>query len=449
VPAARLFLKEVVVLRQFTNSFSVFKIYPVLISIGAVTLLSTLGQAVFILILPLYLKETLGFTASFIGVALGAYAVSETLVKTPLGFISDRVGRKAIIVFGIFLCLLVPVPITLLHHPVQLILLQIVNGAGVAAFWPVLAALTADVVPVENRSQAMTVFNLAYLVALSLGPALGAFANHAAGNNAAAFYVAAFFLAAAAVTATAAIPGSRRAGPPARETRAPTVKKEVTGYIKLLAGRPVLMAMLFISLLQQFGTGLLAPVFVLFAKEQLGFTQADIGRVLILPAVAVALLAMPFGRLADVAGKARAVRCAYAAAAPAIYLLTAAGGFAVWQVLISVVGLAYVTGAPAWTALASMAAPQGRGGGTIAAVGTMHSLGFILGPGVGGLLYDRVAPAAPFYGCSTILLVCMVLVGLLVSEETIVAEKTAADGRGTDTRTDEHRHPGKKSAAGE
>jgi MFS family permease len=181
----------------------------------------------------------------------------------------------------------------------------------------------------------------------------------------------------------------------------------------------------------------------------MGFSQGDIGRVLIMPAVAVGLMAMPFGRLADFVGKAKAVRYAYAAAAPAIFLLTCGGGFAAWQVLISIVGLAYLTGAPAWTALASMAAPQGRGGGTIAAVSTMHSLGFILGPGVGGLLYDHVSPSAPFYGCSIILLICFVLVGLLVSEEKIAAGKMPAGERISDAGTGEHYGRGEKGASGE
>ncbi len=419
---------------QFRDTFYVFKKYPVLIPIGAVALLSTLGHAVFVLILPLYLKETLSFTASIIGVALGAYAVSETIVKTPAGFISDRVGRKAVIVFGLFLCTLVPLPMTLISHPAQLVLLQVINGAGVAAFWPVLAALTADKVAVQNRSQAMAVFNLSYLVALSFGLVLGAYANQAAGSNVAAFYVAVFFLAAATVTAVAAIPGKLRANRAAREDGVPsgerkgtwTLKKEIARYTTLLGERPVLKAMLCISLLQQFGTGLLAPVFVIFASEQLGFSQMDIGRVLLIPAVAVALLALPFGRLADMVGKAKAVRYAYAAAAPAIFLLTCGGGFTAWQVLITVAGLAYVTGAPAWTALASIAAPRGRGGGTLAAVSTMHSLGFILGPGVGGLLYDHVSPSAPFYGCSVVLLVCLVLVRLLVSEEKLTGDGAQA-----------------------
>jgi MFS family permease len=171
--------------------------------------------------------------------------------------------------------------------------------------------------------------------------------------------------------------------------------------------------------LQQFGAGFLAPVFVLFGREQVGFTQAEIGRILLFPALTIALFAIPLGRIADVIGKSRAVRCVFLAAALAIFLMPGAKHPLLWQFLIAVLGLAYVTGAPAWTALASMAAPPGRQGAAIAAIGTMQSLGFILGPGVGGFLYDRVAPAAPFYGCALFLVVCFVLASLLVSEKRI------------------------------
>lgn len=416
-------------------------------SIGLVALLATMGHAAFVPILPLYLKENLGFSASFIGIVFGAYAVSETVFKTPFGFISDRVGRKAVIVTGILLSFVVPILMTLLRHPAGLIFLQAVNGAGIAAFWPVLAALISDNVTAENRAQAMTVFNLAYLIALCFGPALGAFVNHATGNNVSAFYLAAVFLAAAAITGIAVIPGFSAKESVARSIDARPERKEKGRLLKILFIQPILARMFVISLLQQFGIGLLAPIFILFSREQLSFTQADIGHILLWPAIVVALLAVPLGHAADVIGKARVTRYAYLVSAPAIYLFTVAKSLAAWQVLISLVGLAYVTGAPAWTALVSMAAPHGKEGTTIAAVSTMYSLGFIIGPGVGGLLYDYISPAAPFYGCSVVLLFCSLLVFLLVSEEKILAAQKPAEEEAAAEKPVEQQ-TGSRTAAG-
>ena len=356
--------------------YGIFRRYPHLIGIGIVALLATLGYAVIIPVLPLYLKENLGISASLTGMIFGAYAVSETLTKTPLGFVSDRTGRRLVIITGLLVSFLVPYLMTLPRHPALLALLQTVSGAGVAAFWPALAALTADLVAVENRAQAMTVFNMSYLIGLGFGPALGTFVNHAAQNNTAAFYLATVILAAAALIGILTLPRSpqqpvcRQAGPQYSEnlntgpvTTLPAHKKEnlcvwtvtksqpggeaagaelaatVQGKaageqnhrensaweeLKTLFIQPVLGPMLLISLLQQFGTGFLAPVFVLYGREQLGFTQAEIGHILLVPAFTIALLAIPLGRVADTIGKSRAARYAFLTAALAIFLMPGA-----------------------------------------------------------------------------------------------------------------------------
>ncbi|MEW6183534.1 MAG: MFS transporter [Bacillota bacterium] len=424
-----------------------------MISIGAVALLATAGQSMVIPVLPLYLKENLGFNAGLIGLIFGAYAASETLVKTPFGFVSDRLGRRFAITAGLLFCLPVPYLMTLLHHPVSFTMIQVLNGAGVAAFWPALAALTADLVAPENRAQAMTVFNMSYLTAFGLAPALGTFANHASGTNTTAFYLATVILAFAVLTAFITLPGSPRKKTTVRSLKSQNPEKsgssravadnplsdvsknntvkarrrftfrkaDLLKNVSELISQPILAAMLFISLIQQFGIGLLVPVFVLYCREQVGFTQAEIGQIFLFPVIIIAVLAIPLGRAADHVGKPRAVRYAYLAAALVIFLMPVTKRLIAWQALVAVLEVAYVLGTPAWTALSSIVAPGGRRGAAIAAIGTMQSLGFAISPGVGGLLYDSVAPAAPFFICAAFLMICLVLFSLLVSEKRIAA----------------------------
>ncbi|MEW6574704.1 MAG: MFS transporter [Bacillota bacterium] len=450
---------------RILKHYDIFRLYPSLFGIGVVVMLATLGHAVVIPILPVYLKHDLGISASITGVVFGAYAVSETLAKTPIGLVSDRVGRRPVILFGVYISLTVPCLMILANDPFSLVLIQFMSGLGVAAFWPGLAALTADIVAPENRAQAMTVFNMSYLVALGFGPSLGTFVNHAAGSNLAAFYLAAAFLAVASLTGLLSLPRSS-SSPAGAETPAKPLKKcragagtatigfargncgsnAVSGKkniirkslhwddLKALYRQPVLAAMLLISLLQQFGTGFLAPTFMLFGCEQAGFTQAEMAQVLLVPAIVIAVLAVPIGRLADRIGKARAIQCAFLTAAVTIFLIPGARHPITWQVLVALLGLAYVTGAPAWTAVASMVAPAGLRGAAIAAVGTMQSLGFILGPGVGGLLYDNISPGAPFYGSSLIIGICFILVSIFTSEKRIAATTSRTAVESTKSR---------------
>ena len=69
---------------------------------------SVLGLRMFglFLILPvlaLYAGEIDGATPAMIGVALGAYGLTQALFQAPFGFLSDRFGRKPLLVAGLLL----------------------------------------------------------------------------------------------------------------------------------------------------------------------------------------------------------------------------------------------------------------------------------------------------------------------------------------------------------
>ena len=437
--------KVVHVVAVFGTYVSFFRRYPLLLAVGLISLLATLGFAVILPTLPLYLSEDLGIGAGIIGLIFGAYAASETIFKTPLGFLSDRFGRRPLIITGLAISLLVPLAMTFVHHYLYFVALQFLNGFAIAAFWPALSALTADKVPAEERTTAMTVFNMSYLVALGLGPALGTFLNHAHSSHKAAFYAAACLAFGAAVLGFLTLPGpaaAARQNPEANEqedglgtvlVKAFGSSGQAFGGISFLWQNRVLAAMLVISLVQQFGAGMLAPIFVLFASRQLGFSQADIGKSLLGPALVIAVCALPLGRLADNLGKQRAVEAAFLTAAASVLMIPETATVAILICLVGMLGLAYVVGAPAWTAITTLVAPREGRGTAIAAIGTMQSLGFILGSSAGGFLYEHVTPAAPFHACGAMLLTCFFLTLALVSP----AVKTTP-GRGIEAGEGRH-----------
>lgn len=393
------------------SCFKIFKIYPFLFGIGLISFLSTVGLAVIIPTLPLYLKNNLGFNAGVIGLLLSVYATAETLAKTPFGILSDRLGRQPVILLGLVFAVFVPLGFIYAHHPLFFVFLQVLNGLGVAAFWPVLSALIADKVREEERTTALAVVNMSYLVALGFGPGLGTYVNHFTKTDTGAFQAAFFLLLISLlfglVFFSKNFPSEEQQGEIFKQGR-----KRSSG-IKLSSvarGFPnTFSVMLFISFLQQFGIGFLAGTFVLYINRQLGFSQGQIGTALLVPAVAVAFLALPLGYFADRIGKLRAVQFAYLVGAGALALVPFL--HQIWQLVavVAFLALAYVAGAPAWLALASMAAPPGGKGAALAGISTMQSLGFILGSPTGGFLYEHFYPRTPLFASSLILFVCLIL----------------------------------------
>ena len=64
-----------------------------------------LGLFMLLPVLALYSESYSGSTAVLVGVALGIYGLTQGLFQIPLGFLSDRVGRKPVIIGGMLLFL--------------------------------------------------------------------------------------------------------------------------------------------------------------------------------------------------------------------------------------------------------------------------------------------------------------------------------------------------------
>ncbi|MBO8128807.1 MAG: MFS transporter [Peptococcaceae bacterium] len=408
--------------------FAIFRRYPVLLSVGVLTFLATAGWAVVLPMLSLYLAEDVGIGTGFIGLIFGAYAISETILKTPFGIISDHTGQRPVIIAGLLAALVVPVLMLWAYHPVWFLVLQLMNGASIAAFWPIMASFTAVSVDSQDRATAMTVFNLSYLLALGIGPALGTFASHAAGTYRISFYLAIAFFSLAVLLALAGLrhrsygrprPDNSRYSDALREHLLPDIKNYggIMAQLSFLWQNKTLAAILSISLLQNFAIGFLAPIFILFIKQELGYDLFQTGKAIIIPIAIIGVLALPVGRFSDTIGKHRAVRAGFLLAAFSILALPRAEQL--WQLVtvIGLLGLAYLIAAPAWFAFTSLYAPRTSTGTAIASVSAVQSLGFILGPGVGGLLYEKVNPTVPFIGCGVLLLLCSLLCLIFVNND--------------------------------
>ena len=109
-----------------------------------------------------------------VGLALGAYGLSQGLLQIPFGMGSDRFGRKRVIVFGLVLFAAGSFIAALAGNIYIVILGRAVQGAG--AISAAVTALAADLTRDENRTKAMAMIGgsigLTFAVSLVAGPAL-------------------------------------------------------------------------------------------------------------------------------------------------------------------------------------------------------------------------------------------------------------------------------------
>jgi MFS family permease len=181
--------------------------------------------------------------------------------------------------------------------------------------------------------------------------------------------------------------------------------------------------MLVIAFVQMFGVGLLAPILAIYAHEVVRLSDQMIGTLFLVIVLAVAFASVPGGRLADRVGRPRAVIWGMVLASAGMWLLPLAAGdrLPILGLAALLLGGSYAVSSPAWLALMSEAAPRGATGMTMGASETAQGAGLIIGPLIGGVLYDTLGPRTPFLASAALL-----TAGAVLAARTLRVRRPAA-----------------------
>ena len=133
-----------------------------------------LGLFMVLPLLALYTADMPGADPLTIGLALGVYGLSQAVLQIPLGWLSDKFGRKPIIVGGLLVFALGSVVAAVAASIYGLVIGRALQGAGAIA--STVMALVADLTRDEQRTKAMALvgmsIGLSFALALVLGPAV-------------------------------------------------------------------------------------------------------------------------------------------------------------------------------------------------------------------------------------------------------------------------------------
>lgn len=124
-------------------------------------------------------RESVRFTASviwFVAFNVAAFMLLRSPFAPIFGRLSDRYGRKRLIILGLFLYVLVGIALGLATHPIHIVLIRGFQGILSAMVWPVAEALMMDNVDYSYRTRAMTLYVMSLNFANLIGPGLGGLA---------------------------------------------------------------------------------------------------------------------------------------------------------------------------------------------------------------------------------------------------------------------------------
>lgn len=128
------------------------------VSLAGIFALRMLGLFMILPVFALYADHLSGVTPALVGLAIGAYGLSQAILQIPLGVLSDYYGRKQIITVGLLIFAAGSVVAALSTSIWGVVLGRALQGAG-AISGPVMA-LVADLTREEQRTKAMAMIGL-------------------------------------------------------------------------------------------------------------------------------------------------------------------------------------------------------------------------------------------------------------------------------------------------
>ena len=144
-------------------------------ALAAVFFLRMLGLFMLIPVLALYAGHLAGASPFMVGLAIGIYGLTQASLQIPFGALSDRVGRRPVIVGGLLIFTCGSLIAAMAQHIAVIALGRAVQGAGAVS--GATLALAADLTRPEQRTKVMALIGISIGAAFSLAFVVGPLLN--------------------------------------------------------------------------------------------------------------------------------------------------------------------------------------------------------------------------------------------------------------------------------
>jgi predicted MFS family arabinose efflux permease len=353
-----------------------------------------LGFGLLLPVLPYYAKEY-GASGFLVGLLSTSFSFSQFLFAPVWGRLSDRLGRRPILLGSLILTSASYVVFGLAHSLPLLFISRIVAGIAGATL-PTAQTYMADVTSTAERTKGMGMIGAALGLGFTFGPAIGGALSHY-GYSVPAFASAGLALVAAVLAffllPESLSPESRAAAAEARRHR-PGLGHQFRDAFALPSVRAVLL-LYFLATVCFSG---LEATFALFGFDRYGLKASNVGYLLAYMGIlAVIMQGGLVGRLARRFGEPALVRTGFILLGAGMIAAGTAPPFSWLLLTLAAVALGNGLASPSLAGLVSIATAAAAQGSTLGVYQALGSLARTFGPSLGGLAFDHIGPTSPLW----------------------------------------------------
>ena len=342
----------------------------------AVMFLVMVGFGIIIPVMPFYVEE-IGATPTQLGLLMAVYSVMQLIFAPMWGRVSDRIGRKPVIMVGIFGLALSFFLLAVSSTLWMLFAARVIGGFFSAANMPTVMAYVADITSDENRGKGMGIIGAAIGLGFVFGPALGGVFSQS--GLSVPFYIAGTLSIITFVFVFVVLKESLT-----KEQRNKQLR-ERTSLLSALKGPVSILFILqwFVSL----SLAGLEATFAYYAYQRANLGAVELGYIFMIMGLAGALVQGGLvGKLTKKYGEGLVIQIGIVISAIGFALILFIDSFLTAALFLTVFGIGNGFIRPSVSSLLTKASTTGYGR-TTGLLSSFDSLGRIIGPPLGGWLF--------------------------------------------------------------
>lgn len=360
------------------------------------------GFGIIIPVLPFYAEE-LGASPTELGLLMAVYSFMQLIFAPVWGKVSDRIGRRPVLLIGILGLTISFFILAIASSLWMLFLARIIGGILSAANMPTVTAYVADITSDEERGKGMGMIGAATGLGFIFGPAIGGVFSKIDIHMP--FYISAGL---SFITLLLVLVVLKESIHLVGNSEPPKVRER----IKFVSG-PLSM-LFFLQFFISVSLSGLEATFAYFAAVKAGLNAVTLGYIFMIMGLASALVQGTMGIWTKRFGEAAIIQIGIVISAIGFGLILFTENFTTAAIFLAIFGVGNGVIRPSVSSLLTKRM-KGRHGVVTGYLSSYDSLGRIVGPVLGGLLYS-VAIGLPYISGIILSLIAFILFRVFISQ---------------------------------